>query len=618
MNKLPELIIGTNLQNAAGQENELARISSEHRNRGILISGQPGGGKSHLLGSMILQDIKKNIGGIFIDPHNTSQKILPLIPEEFRKNIVVVSFHHDEIPLWPVLDTVTDKDEQQIISDLLIDSWQAQYGKESVGPRAKSMLRNALGLFPVGAGLTPLELLTAFTNAFYRRTLLDQCDKNSTDFDLKEFWENVVISGISEQRFQDWAQPVHNKLQTLLRFSWLRYSMCGVPKKHGNAKGKPLDVKELYNKNSQDPIKKVVYLRDGLLAVATKTDLEIVAEAERNDRIIPSPYGHYIEFNHELDQFLIKTVSGKTISSGFYPYGTLAVSNIKESDEEVLSADITEDELQTYGSRIALYSDSRRKRRAFNRWVEYYANSNDIEAKEVLDIGAMIDDGKFIFFEVPQLQGQDLTQNVATFAIISALLRGYRQLGLPENRIIPSSVYIDEAELFLNAGIENILREMRKAEVSITLSLQRVGQMGNFNDPLRNGILNTIGTVISFMIGREESKEMTSLMHLNESEDEPYNFGRGYAYFSTMQEDYSLGATQKIQTAPLEENETGKAMNEIRQYSKNHYCQEKEAAHKIYVSRIAAIEKAVGDYTSTAHQAIGGNTSPNKKGGKKP
>jgi len=55
-------------------------IQRDDRRRHMYVIGKTGVGKSEFLKDMILQDIKNGEGVCFIDPHDTIEKLLPLIP----------------------------------------------------------------------------------------------------------------------------------------------------------------------------------------------------------------------------------------------------------------------------------------------------------------------------------------------------------------------------------------------------------------------------------------------------------------------------------------------------------------------------------------------------------
>ncbi len=63
-------------------------ISDEDRRRHMYIIGKTGTGKSELMSDMILQDIRAGRGVCFIDPHDTIEKILELIPPERAEDVI--------------------------------------------------------------------------------------------------------------------------------------------------------------------------------------------------------------------------------------------------------------------------------------------------------------------------------------------------------------------------------------------------------------------------------------------------------------------------------------------------------------------------------------------------
>src|SRR6185312_4287920 len=63
-------------------------LERDDRRRHMYIIGKTGVGKSEFLKDMILQDIRNGEGLCFIDPHDTIDLILPLIPPERAEDVI--------------------------------------------------------------------------------------------------------------------------------------------------------------------------------------------------------------------------------------------------------------------------------------------------------------------------------------------------------------------------------------------------------------------------------------------------------------------------------------------------------------------------------------------------
>src|SRR5580704_14134447 len=156
-----------------GKNDKPVRIAAEHRERGTLVVGQPGLGKSSLLASMALQDIEAGLPVLVIDPATMVAQLIARIPPARLKDVVVISLRHDDAPLWPVFGIARREGEQLTVAQQLVAAWRAQYGNESIGPRAESVLANALLSIPQKSGVSPVELLAVLSLKFYRWAALE-------------------------------------------------------------------------------------------------------------------------------------------------------------------------------------------------------------------------------------------------------------------------------------------------------------------------------------------------------------------------------------------------------------------------------------------------------------
>ncbi|MCA9428623.1 MAG: hypothetical protein KC994_26330, partial [Candidatus Omnitrophica bacterium] len=134
----------------------------------IHIMGSPGVGKSTLMSSMILDDIKKGHGVAIIDPHGTVvTQVLQRLPDDCEDRVVFLSWADmDWVPLWnPLL--VSDSRRSGRVVEELIAAFQSIMGA-SWGNRLEHLLRMSIrALCEIGS--------TSFLDLY---SLLDSGPKN--------------------------------------------------------------------------------------------------------------------------------------------------------------------------------------------------------------------------------------------------------------------------------------------------------------------------------------------------------------------------------------------------------------------------------------------------------
>ena len=77
----------------------------------------------------------------------------------------------------------------------------------------------------------------------------------------------------------------------------------------------------------------------------------------------------------------------------------------------------------------------------------------------------------------------------------------------PRDNRKPFHVYIDEFQSFTTLSFVNMLPEMRKYGVSLTMANQYLHQL---NHEVRHAVLGNVGTIISFRVGPEDASIIAS------------------------------------------------------------------------------------------------------------
>lgn len=182
--------LGTNTYR--GQTSEVF-LSKEDRVRHCYVIGQTGTGKTTILKSMAIQDIKNGNGICFIDPHgNDIEDILANIPAERLDDVVYFDPAYTARPMGlNMLEYDTNYPEQKIfvINELLGIFNKLFDMKTAGGPAFEQYFRNSAGLIMEDpeSGSTLLEISRVLSDKSFRQMKLEKC-KNPI---IKQFWENA-------------------------------------------------------------------------------------------------------------------------------------------------------------------------------------------------------------------------------------------------------------------------------------------------------------------------------------------------------------------------------------------------------------------------------------------
>ncbi len=166
-------------------------IEKNDRSRHIYIIGKTGVGKSELLKAMILQDIKNGEGLCFIDPHDTIDKILPLIPPERAEDVIYFDPSETDRPMGlNMLEAYTEEQRHYVVSSIvgLMYKLYDPYKTGIIGPRFEHAIRNAMLTVMYEPGNTFVEVVRALTDASFVQELLPKV----TDPIIRRYWTDQI------------------------------------------------------------------------------------------------------------------------------------------------------------------------------------------------------------------------------------------------------------------------------------------------------------------------------------------------------------------------------------------------------------------------------------------
>ncbi len=152
----------------AGIKKEIRILTNnDDRMRHTYIIGQTGSGKSTLMLTALLEDIRLGNGFCVIDPHgDLVEFVMKHYPKEKIDDLIYFDLANTEYPLaFNPLDGPENDDERDVVTNDLVEMFVSMYGEEIFGPRIQDYFRNACFLLmeqPEGGTL--IDIMRLFTD----------------------------------------------------------------------------------------------------------------------------------------------------------------------------------------------------------------------------------------------------------------------------------------------------------------------------------------------------------------------------------------------------------------------------------------------------------------------
>lgn len=166
-------------------------LGEDDLRRHIYIIGKTGVGKSEFLKDMILQDIKEGKGVCFIDPHDTIDKLLPLIPPERAEDVIYFDPSDTERPMGlNMLEAYTEEQKHFVVTSIVGLMYKLYDPMKTgiIGPRFEHAIRNAMLTVMSEPGSTFIEVVRALTDVEFVRELLPKVE----DPVIRRYWTDQI------------------------------------------------------------------------------------------------------------------------------------------------------------------------------------------------------------------------------------------------------------------------------------------------------------------------------------------------------------------------------------------------------------------------------------------
>jgi len=166
-------------------------LTDKDRLRHVYIIGKTGTGKTELMKTMILQDLRAGRGICLIDPHDLAEEILAYIPPERVEDVIYFDPSDTERPMGLNLLEARNEDEMHFVSTSIINLMYKLYDPYKtgiVGPRFEHAIRNAMLTVMSEPGNTFVEVVRAMTDSSFVKALLPKV----TDQMVKRYWTDQI------------------------------------------------------------------------------------------------------------------------------------------------------------------------------------------------------------------------------------------------------------------------------------------------------------------------------------------------------------------------------------------------------------------------------------------
>jgi hypothetical protein len=200
-------------------------LEPEDRLRHLYVIGQTGTGKTGLMTSMIIQDIKNGDGCCFIDPHGSDiLNILAAVPPERYQDVIYFDPADLSRPFGlNFLEYDLSRPEQKtfIVNELLM-IFRRLYGDvpESMGPAFEQYFRNATQLVmeDPSTGSTILDIARVLSNSEFRKLKLSK----SLNPIVNQFWTEIATKAGGDASLENIVPYITNKFDDFTANDFIR------------------------------------------------------------------------------------------------------------------------------------------------------------------------------------------------------------------------------------------------------------------------------------------------------------------------------------------------------------------------------------------------------------
>jgi type IV secretory pathway TraG/TraD family ATPase VirD4 len=181
-------------------------VTEKDRLRHVYVIGKTGTGKTTLLSNMFLTEVKRGVGGAYLDPQGDVFTHLLAHCRELKDRVVVFDPADREWPVGLNLLEVDEGMDRDLVCAQAIGIFRLLFGS-SWGPRMENILRNAILLLLENPGSTLVDIPKVLLDREERYEML----RRVTNPLVFSFWMREA-EGMTQGEWSKSVQPVLNKV----------------------------------------------------------------------------------------------------------------------------------------------------------------------------------------------------------------------------------------------------------------------------------------------------------------------------------------------------------------------------------------------------------------------
>ncbi len=203
----------------------IVRMAENDRRRHFYMIGQTGTGKSNLLTTMAIQDVREGRGVALIDPHgDLVNDVLSLVPDERADDVIVFDPGDIEHPLGMnmIEHDRTRPEQKTFIVNEMVGIFDKLYDLRTTGgPMFEQYMRNALLLLMEDSANEPatlMEIARIFTDSKFRDRKLARI----TNPTVIDFWQREATKAGGEAALTNMTPYITSKFNAFTANDYMR------------------------------------------------------------------------------------------------------------------------------------------------------------------------------------------------------------------------------------------------------------------------------------------------------------------------------------------------------------------------------------------------------------
>lgn len=150
----------------------------------------------------------------------------------------------------------------------------------------------------------------------------------------------------------------------------------------------------------------------------------------------------------------------------------------------------------------------------------------DLRFRKIMDEGNML-----VVNLAKGLLGEDSSSLLGALLVTTLGLAAFSRADNPVTSYRPFYIYLDEFQDFTTLAVANMVSELRKYGIGLTLSHQNLAQL---EPDVRHGVLGNVGTIVSFRVGPEDAQVLAREFQPTFTEEDLVNLPNRGIYLKLM------------------------------------------------------------------------------------